>query len=502
MEKCKILIVEDELIVRQAIKYIIENHKNKYELIAEANNGQEACVMIEKNKPHVIICDIVMPIMDGLDFSKYIHMKYPEIFVIILSGHTDFEYVQQCYKNGIFEYLLKPKLNPKNLCEVLDKICKKIGIFALEEKEEQDFWQLAFQNQEGAEKFCTQEKYKDKYFGVLGFNLTKILGYKKSRCDVYFEILSDKLHDFYENQIVECFMEQDHIVLILIAFHEKTNQDFEENILFLAKSIADEMLGLKVVYSTIETNHEIVLEKIRQTRETAKQQFFISNQVYAYQTRETIYKKPDLYTQFRHTNERFEEVFLLLKECLKEMRYEDGYREDELKKQIEHIIYSVFNDLFEKEMITTEEKFNQIQIMYIISTIHSLEDLLGLVEEIYIDIQNDMQNIKAGTNAFIQQILDYIEHNFKEQLTLQKVAEEFHISYSYLSTYFSHNLGIGFSEYLNKIRIEYAKEMLLTSDISISEICTQAGYLDQSYFSRVFKKHMGMSPTVYRRVKK
>ena len=120
---CKILIVDDEYLLRQGIKHLVDWNKEGFNIVGEASNGKEALELIEKFKPHIIISDVVMPVMNGVDLAKITKTIYPEIQIVILSSHSDFNYVKDTFKLGIVnDYILKPKLNPEELVLLLKNI--------------------------------------------------------------------------------------------------------------------------------------------------------------------------------------------------------------------------------------------------------------------------------------------------------------------------------------------------------------------------------------------
>ena len=105
---CKILIVEDEFLLRQGIKNLVHWEQEGFQVVGETNNGKEALQLIESLHPHLVITDIVMPIMDGIELTGIIQERYPEIKVVVLSSYSDFEYIKSAMKNGAEDYLLKP----------------------------------------------------------------------------------------------------------------------------------------------------------------------------------------------------------------------------------------------------------------------------------------------------------------------------------------------------------------------------------------------------------
>lgn len=122
VELIKVLIVDDELLIRQGIRYLLDWEKEGFEVIGEAANGKEALQIIKTNQPHIVITDIVMPVLDGESFIKVIKQEYPEIEIVVLSSFDQFEYVRSSFQNGVVDYILKPNLKPDELLEILRKI--------------------------------------------------------------------------------------------------------------------------------------------------------------------------------------------------------------------------------------------------------------------------------------------------------------------------------------------------------------------------------------------
>ena len=121
----KVFLVEDEFVVRQGIKNNIDWVSHGYEFCGEASDGELAFPMIQKMRPDIVITDIRMPFMDGLELSKLIKKELPEIEIIILTGHGEFEYAKEAIKIGIAEYLLKP-INGEELLKEVDRLALKI----------------------------------------------------------------------------------------------------------------------------------------------------------------------------------------------------------------------------------------------------------------------------------------------------------------------------------------------------------------------------------------
>ncbi|GAE92218.1 DNA-binding response regulator [Gracilibacillus boraciitolerans JCM 21714] len=118
----KVLIVDDEMLIRQGIINYIEWENEGYKIIGEASNGEEAMQLMASDHPHILITDIVMPGMDGIELVKNVKEFYPETEIIVLSSFENFDYVKQTFQNGVADYILKPKLNTEELLQTLNRV--------------------------------------------------------------------------------------------------------------------------------------------------------------------------------------------------------------------------------------------------------------------------------------------------------------------------------------------------------------------------------------------
>ncbi|WMT41931.1 response regulator [Paenibacillus sp. D2_2] len=125
-ELIKVLIVDDEMLVRQGIKHILNWEQNGFQIVGEASNGKEALALIEELQPQIVLTDIVMPVIDGEELTRMIKIRWPQIEVIVLSSFSEFEYVRSSFQSGVSDYILKPHLETGMLIEVLRKAAFKI----------------------------------------------------------------------------------------------------------------------------------------------------------------------------------------------------------------------------------------------------------------------------------------------------------------------------------------------------------------------------------------
>lgn len=175
---CKVLIAEDEFIMRQGIKHMINWESEGFTIVGEATNGKEALDLIEEVRPNIIISDIVMPILDGVDFSKIVQKKYPEIQIVILSSYDKFEYVKNTLLSGAVDYILKPTLTPSNLIKTLKKAVNRIPGMKLIKNDDEYYHSLIEKYILGYEDVLNEKKFLNVFpnscFRILGIDIKSL----------------------------------------------------------------------------------------------------------------------------------------------------------------------------------------------------------------------------------------------------------------------------------------------------------------------------------------
>ena len=266
---CKILIIDDEFIMRQGIKYMTDWEKEGFKVIGQASNGQEAIELIKKEKPHIIISDIVMPQIDGIELSKYIQNNYPDISIIILSSYSDFEYVKSSFQNGAIDYLLKPTLELDSLLNSLKKAAKRIENFTLSSNNEQHIETILKRLILGFNSDIDFSNLNNLFiydtFYLFGINVKKIYKNYEDRHKIITSLTSE-LDSFFENnsaesvhkilvldnEIILCvinlkYENSSHLIYELKNFSKGFSSSFQNSFLVLSKSF-DSLKNIKNIY--------------------------------------------------------------------------------------------------------------------------------------------------------------------------------------------------------------------------------------------------------------
>lgn len=500
---CKILIIDDEYLMRQGLKHMIDWEAEGFTVVGDVSNGQEGLLLIEEKHPHIVLCDIVMPIMDGIDFTAVVHQKYPEIQIIMLSGYDKFDYVRNTMRNGAYDYILKPTLNPEELLHVLNKAAKNIPGLRMEKSRGFQYDKHMERYLLGYDENLDMVEFQ-KYFTESTYlmALVQIKRYNDKGKDMS-ALLYGKMEDFagsfQHGKSLLMLLEEKNACLIINtnSFDLKLAQEG-------ISKLAEQMY---LLYDRLLFVKSKPVNDIRQLRNIYNSDMIVNvNRKFYYKNQYMIESEPDVsdksfekfdynkYTQILEQGRYRDAIDMLY-------RYADGaingkMDEFKLKNQVQNMLYNLLYTLKakDKDIESLRQKFfSQID-----ATSYA-EDFRELLNDIKEEISAFIRERRGTENETISKILDYIYEHYNEDLDLAEVARVFNFNYSYLSSYFNQYVSEGFSGYLNGIRVSEACKLLKENDKTIVEISQIVGYSDQSYFSRVFKKVTGMSPMAWRK---
>lgn len=500
---CKIMIVDDEFIMRQGIRFMMRWEEEGYEIVGEASNGKEALDLIPKLEPHIILCDIAMPIMSGLDFIKIVNREYPDIKTVVLSSYDNFEYVREALLNGAADYVLKPTLNSEELLKLVRKVSQDIPDLQLKKKTVSGLDKMLERYLTGCEN---ELKATDEFRNVLPHSCYRLF-VLPLRCrdgsgvDIS-PVLYEKMEEFLNNiaycRYLRFLLRRETLCVVLnygVRDEERLMEDLRDFMNQLGM-ISERILGtLGFQYKKLED-----LKKDFQTPGFLERESFYYRGIHLCSIREITEEDTLEKFDFRKfasavVSHKYSEAIEIFRIYI-EKAVKIQMPEFKLKNQTKNLLYNLVGDSDDRVQELEEisrEAFDKIEK----ST--CCEEFLDVFEEIIEKIVTVLETTEEDQNVYLGKILDYIQKHYTEELNLQNLAAEFNFSYSYLSAYFNQHACEGFSEYVNKIRIQKACEFLKESRYSIAQVSSVVGYSDHSYFCRVFKKITGKTPSAYRR---
>lgn len=497
---CKVLIVDDEVLIRKGLKHYINWEQEGFTIVGEASNGKEALEKIEKIQPNIVITDIVMPLIDGEELTKLIKERYPTIEVIILSSFGDFEYVRSTFQSGIVDYILKPTLNGPELLKALKTVAQK----------------LSFNPNHYEENAQTIDGSLDKLMS--GFEVKMdVVDYMQVLPYSHFALLAINGDSLSVNEIMATFQAQimslEHVkwkaILDQPEFESVTLLNFSEQqfqqIVHSVHSIAnttDVVWFISDMFQKLQSLKEVY---DRQLIKLLQYQFYLPKQsVYFYKYLPVIQKNEEKFDLDHFTDlfkkRQFTVAISDLKYHIQKMANHLTVEVHEFKSFLGNIIFNMIIILNNMQLDVKEldqKKYNYF------SRIDSAEHVNEALELMDSFMEEVLEVIEAEKMKWLKpnllKLLEFIDEHYSEPISLSTLAKQFHFNPSYLSTYFSTHVGESFSEYLNKVRIKKSLELLEANELSISEISDKVGYSDHSYYCRVFKNMMGMSPSLYQK---
>lgn len=535
-EMVKVFLVEDELIMRRGIKNKIPWEQEGFEFVGEASDGELAYPIIMKEKPDILITDIKMPFMDGLELSALVKKELPNIKIIILSGYDEFDFAKQAIEIGVTEYLLKP-VSSQKLLETI----KKVGKIIKEEKEKEDL--ILKYKQDNIESF---EKEKEKLFyslvdcsisvrevhekgKKLGMDFTapfytvvllRIISsdneavYQKDRVhieekiDVYLDRLDNA---YYFKRWGEGWF------LLLKSETQSIDSQLDEIKEFMSKTIVE---GNKLTYfggvgTTVQRLRDIGLS-FRIANKVCASRFFIeSNQIITLEDmrlHETSHFEKDELGKINISSiDReclinflkigvIEEAESFLDAYLKTIGI-DSYQSLIFRQYLMVDMYFLVIKFIEElgiDVTELAEKFGDVEEIKL--KIHSKEGVSQYMKKLFREALILRDNYsKDKYNNLLTDAKTYVEQNFSNnEMSLNLVASHIGLSPSYFSTVFRQETGNTFVEYLTELRMNKAKELLKCTNKKTAEIAFDIGYKDPHYFSYIFKKTQKLTPKEYR----
>lgn len=518
----KVFFVEDEAITREGIRDNVDWEANGFEFCGEAADGEMALPLLRTAQPDVLITDIKMPFMDGLQLSKIVRERMPWVKIIILSGHDEFEYAQQAIKLGVTDYLLKP-VTVQNLQNALQKLVVQLD----KEKDEQENLKK-LQEQVEENRATLRERF-----------LFKLVVGAVPPTDVI-----EKGHMLGLDLIARYYL----VVILKIELGDRTDQydydDYQQvqgvviglaeknpDIFVLKRDWGDLILIIKGnTPEYLEDERDLLLDRIRQA------------------VGETRYQ---LTVGVGSTKKRIEDIFQSFVEAMAHIQNPAGKDEFGLNQAVEqaellkvdrsavdnYLHYGVkdgFDEFFDAYLRPLRDAAlrsnvikNYIFVDVVLSIAKLVNDLGGDIDKVIPEL-NSIEMVMSGIKTveqlreqvykiisaalayrdsqphgqyknLIHQAKEYIERHFTNpELSLNEVAGHVNLSASHFSVVFSQETGQTFKEYLTETRINKAKELLRMTALRSADIAHQVGYSDPHYFSSVFKKHTGLSPIEFR----
>lgn len=534
-----VILVDDERSLRESIERLVDWEGNGFELIGTAENGLDALELIEKKGvPDLVITDIKMPVMDGIEFAKTLREEYPSIKIAFLSGYDEFQYAVEGIRLNVVSYLLKPISKNEieeflnSLKEAIDEEIRSVNDMSLVSAEYNKNIELVkasflnsllteynFEESEaGLIEFLSTHELnflnKEKVLFTVRFSEPYTLQNKTQRNSEFqrfslFQIIQDIIKKYSKNVV---FLFSSYVVCILTGTSDELN-DIKD---IFAKDVIDttkKLLNKDVViggsdnyidiYETRKAYRDTLTALDYTNSETGENSVFIGDVEKTSSRPEFLYKIDEgSFILALKTNDK-NYVSETLKDCFVDDYYINHNRTPILRTVISIVYVNCIRALRET-VGEVNDKVNQWYQQIFEAVLY--DDLKVIYKElskfcVYI-MEEIIKNRTQLKNSLVIQSLEYLEENYSDpELTLKSTSQFLNVSSSYFSTVFKKETGKSFIDTLTEMKMNKARDLVLTTQLKMFEIASQCGYDDQHYFSYSFKKYFGISPTKMRKSK-
>ncbi|WP_035445236.1 response regulator transcription factor [Bacillus sp. UNC41MFS5] len=515
-ELCRTLIVDDEMLIRQGIKHYINWEQEGFMIVGEASNGQEALELIEATDPHIIITDIVMPIMDGEELTRIVKERYPHKEIIILSSFGEFDYVRSTFQSGVVDYILKPKLNAEGLLKALKTAASRIPAFQKMDHGltgnlpiGQIIDKLISGYEVNYDPDLVSQAFPYSHFCLIGVDLRN---QNQSRKTAEFQTsIQGEIEEACQNNVSQAVLEPLRVEENIIGYLMNMNMENFPEVIKFARLLAQTQTipGISLALTDTFTDLSIVGNMFKESLiKLLDYRFYFSNQTLVMeQDLPKLPSKPEEFNLDWFTEElkrkHFDSSFQYLQEHIQAMSSYYSMDVFEYKAFFGNIIFNITILLSNMKYDVTDLENAKYSYFRSIDEAPSAKATIELMNRFIEEAKKCIFSVQSEPEDLnMKKLMEYIGEHYAEPLTLTGVAKHFHFNPSYLSNYFSTHSKEGFIEYLNRIRIEEATKLLMQGTESISGISGMVGYSDHSYFCKVFKKIKGLSPSQYKRKQK
>jgi two-component system response regulator YesN len=513
---CRILIVDDEMLLRQGIIHMTNWDEYGFSVAGEASNGEEALHLIEISEPEIVITDIRMPVMDGIELTRKIKENYPQIQVIVLSSYNDFDYVRETLKLGALDYLLKSKMDPQELLSLLKKAKQKLNAV-----QQPDCPVEFFRDEIRRDNFLKDllsGKFEDETLIKQRLDQIKLPLEREQELILVITVVTQKNEDdgagtnralieTIQNvfaQFFNCYTFFCNCSYVTILNYlpqpmeqlrnigcQVIDQIADRHRLKAGLIISDGCKGL----SNLATSYCQAIQKIPYLFYMEPQQIILPNQFFTATILESDFEPLPLFIEKQDLSGLKQYVETQINEPIQAGHFPEPYA---LKKWLIEICYLLIQSATKLGYNTISVSKNKFSIFKKIESVSSLRELLTTFNEII----NDFENILAESqyllyHPVIKRIIEYLSSHYAENITLALLASLFHINKSYLCQLFKSQTGKNLNNYLTRIRIEKAKDLLLNPENNIYLVGNLVGFPNPSYFTQTFKNLVGSTPSEY-----
>lgn len=529
----KVVLVDDEELIIEGMRQLIGWESLGCRIVGTAYDGDEALDIINETEPDIIITDIRMPAMNGLEMIGHVKESFPDVVIMILSGYSDFEYAQQALEKGAACYMLKPVLE-KDLKGHIMQAVKKLDEKRLQRQKEDENKVRLYRLKRGAKENFLRKLLKEElsrsYINHMWDNMElcvpkTMIQVALLDTDIPLEDTNQTVIKFAIDNVIEEICTGSGSCESVSLGYESSAVLFmcdgkEEEAVFFREMIA-RMLLMVEKFCQVSMSAGIsrrggfpsgIRDAFGQAEDALKRRFYEISESRIYEDKKTEKgrKEERCYRELAECKERLMDAVqkqekrtaMLQLGRICHLMFEEAVMErEEIYAEVLRILTKYHDILFQHQIengVYDDSKIFKQDYLYQFKTACQLRSWLETVTEQVMEFLG--QESSEASTRLIDRVKYYISQNY-QTVSRQNAADYFFLNPSYLSQLFKAETGEAFTDYVTDVRMEKAKGLLWTTDYKIQYIAELVGYTSNQHFTRMFKKHTGMLPVEYRKHK-
>ncbi|MGN1141156.1 MAG: response regulator [Oliverpabstia sp.] len=500
--KLKILLIDDEELTTMAIARILSRYPDSYEVAGTALNGREGLKLLETIQADVVIADIRMPILDGIGFLKELKEKQISVYSIILSAYRDFDYAQQALRYGANDYLLKP-LSREKLLAALNTAAEKLTESRLLIRESSQ--NLLRKQQQALHTYLKKRIKTDYYKPSWELRITGPYQLMLMRCPE--ELPFNFMDDCRSLGWVPCTSES-----MVFQADPNTSPDILDSLIKETLTFSGEYFLPYLVFCLSNTRNtwDELPDAYQECLKTADYYFYLSDLEYIPYSMISKIRPLPINSLSPHF-ERLQEYLKLGSEEATFNQLDHIYAmlaRD--KNAVPAVVIQLFYDFLLMALDTLQAANSDSGITdyvknIILQKVQSFPTLNLLYQYINIQLSHYFNHTETmylqSNDRIVARVKDFCERNYNQDCSLDDIANSVYISKNYLASVFKEKTGISLWNYFTDLRIEKAKELLASGEVTAALAAEKVGYKNASHFGRVFKERTGLTPREYQQKK-
>lgn len=529
----RMIIADDEEMLIRLIRKLGHFEELGIEVVDECRNGEQAYESILRHRPDFVLTDIQMPVMDGLEMINKVRQVEPEILFVLLSGYRYFEYAQNAIRLNVADYLLKP-VDEAQLNHILERLCRLTDERRRRENDQDSFRRMRdSRKQEKQDAFFRlitspnaqldpvslqpEELFKE-YEIRLPYENIQLLYldiHLAAMTDMAILSYSEKLDQnaaaVFDGKAIHYSWKYDFGFLVLLNFSTDNLKKVRSAIsvfYYNCKELQEiyEEAGLNMGVSSIHPYPSQFSELVAESGTAIWGRLVLGgNQMIRYEQLHNLEGFPVCAVLPEARRKRLKDsIHYLRQEELAEVF-------SEVRKSMEQYRYAHPRDIRELYIQLTQEicagipaeKQEALKTRFGLAA-RRAKDCLDLIQKAFAVAEDFLcqqkKALEAKNRKPVELAMTYITQNYARDISLESTAEAIGLSSAYLSRVFKETVGSGFNEYITGLRLEESKRLLSGTNLSIREVACAVGYADEKYYSKLFKKQLGIKPTEYRKL--